>query len=104
MARPAIAISGALRKSKSNKRLIGVPGTESMIRHGLELIANFLNDFWSTIDFEEMLDQLLNYSYANKRKFDIIASMQMAELGDEDMTGIIPASTTQVKNTWKDFG
>jgi hypothetical protein len=38
-----------------------------------------------------MLDELLKYSYANKRKFDIIASMQMAEIGDEELFGLKPA-------------
>ena len=59
------------------KRLIGLPATEAVIRHGLELVGNFINDYWHTIDYEEMLDQMLNYSYENKRKFDIIAAMQI---------------------------
>lgn len=37
-----------------------------------------------------MLQELIKYSYANKRKFDIVASIGMAELGDEEMVGIIP--------------
>ena len=32
-----------------------------------------------------MLQELIKYSYANKRKFDIVASIGMAELGDEEM-------------------
>lgn len=37
-----------------------------------------------------MLQELIKYSYANKRKFDIVASMGMAELGDEEMAGVVP--------------
>ncbi len=99
MARPEIAMASSMKKTRSNKKLIGVQASETMIRHGLELIANFLTDYYYTIDFEEILDQLLNYSYANKRKFDIIAAMQMAEIGDEDMTGIVPVTANQIKNT-----
>lgn len=40
------------------------------------------------IDYPEMLDQLLNYSIENKRKFDIIAALGMAELGDEEMLNL----------------
>ena len=38
-----------------------------------------------------MLNELLKYSYANKRKFDIIASLEMAEIGDEELFGLNPA-------------
>lgn len=43
-------------------------------------------------------------NYKNHRIKSRWGNTKWAELGDEDMTGIIPASTTQVKNTWKDFG
>lgn len=45
-----------------------------------------------------MLDQMLNYSYENKRKFDIIAALQMAEIGDEDMSGLNPATISEIKS------
>ena len=41
-----------------------------------------------------MLDQMLNYTYENKRKFDIIAAMGQCEIGDEDMAGIAPKTNT----------
>lgn len=100
LSRPDFATS----KKSASKRLIGLPATEAVIRHGLELIGNFVNDYWHTIDYEEMLDQLLNYSYENKRKFDIIAAMACAEIADEDMTGVTPTTVDTIKNQWKDFG
>lgn len=51
-----------------------------------------------------MLDQMLNYSYENKRKFDIIAAMQMAEIGDETLTGVAPSTVSTAKSQWQDFG
>ena len=101
MSRPQFAITGNRR---SNKQLIGIPGTESVIRHGLELISNFLLDYWHTIDFEEILDQLLNYSYENKRKFDIIAAMQCAEIADEELSGVTPTTVQSLNSQWKDIG
>ena len=74
MARPKFAITGPRRP---NKQLIGLPATEAAIQHGLELVQNFVNDYWHTIDYELMIDQLLNYTYDNKRKFDIVAAMQI---------------------------
>ena len=50
-----------------------------------------------------MLDQMLNYTYENKRKFDIIAAMIQCEIGDEDMSGLNPG-TKIVQSDWKDFG
>jgi hypothetical protein len=104
MARPEFATTSNGPKRRMTKTLIGVPATEAVIRHGLELIGNFLCDFWYTIDYEEMLDQMLNYSYENKRKFDIIASMQMAEIADEELSGVTPTTITTMNTQWRDFG
>ena len=35
-----------------------------------------------------MIDQLCNYSYEAKRKYDIVAAMQMAELADEELSAV----------------
>jgi hypothetical protein len=37
-----------------------------------------------------MLYQLLNYSYEDKRKFDIIAALICTEIGDEELMDIKP--------------
>ena len=103
MSRPDFASNSGSRRNPV-KRLIGLPATEAVIKHGLELVNNFINDYWHTIDYEEMLDQMLNYSYENKRKFDIIAAMQQCEIADEDMSGVTPTTVESVKSQWKDFG
>ena len=51
-----------------------------------------------------MLEQLLNYSYENKRKFDIVAALGMCEMVDEELTGINPKVKNEVTKTWKDIG
>ena len=76
MSRPEYAVSVKVKK-RPTKRLIGVPGTEAVIKHGLELISGFLADYYYTIDYPEMLEELLKYTYENKRKFDMIAAMQI---------------------------
>ena len=103
MSRPEYAVS---TKAKRNitKRLIGVPSTEAVIKHGLELVQAFLSDYYYSIDYPEMLEELLKYTYDNKRKFDIIASLQMAEIGDEALTGITPIKQNNLSKEWKDFG
>ena len=103
MSRPEYAVSVRAKK-RPTKRLIGVPGTESVIKHGLELISAFLSDYYYTIDYPEMLEELLKYTYENKRKFDMIAAMQMAEIGDEALTGITPMKPTVTNKTWQDVG
>jgi hypothetical protein len=51
-----------------------------------------------------MLEQLLKYSWENKRKFDIIASMQMCEIADEELMNIRPASQNKLSKEWKNIG
>lgn len=89
---------------RGNSQMIGVPATEYVIKHGLELINNFINDYCYSIDIDEMLEQLLKYSYENKRKFDIVAAMEMAELADEELMGFIPKAKSELKKVWKDIG
>lgn len=45
MTRPDFAIGQSSRPRAGQKRLIGVPGTEAVIKHGLELIAGFVMDY-----------------------------------------------------------
>jgi len=47
-----------------------------------------------------MLDELNRYNDENKRKFDIIASMAMALLADEELQGIVPRNVEEVKQSW----
>lgn len=103
MSRPEYAVSVKSRK-KTTKRLIGIPGTESVIKHGLELISSFLSDYYYTIDYPEMLEELLKYTYENKRKFDMIAAMSCCEIGDEALTGITPMKPIVTSKTWQDIG
>lgn len=84
--------------------MIGVPATEAIIKHGLELINNFVNDYCYSIDIDEMLEQLLKYSWENKRKFDIIAAMEMAEIADEELMNIRPAAQDKLAKEWENIG
>ena len=101
MKRPEFAISS---KKKSSKSLVGLPATEAVINHGLELVSNFVNDYWYTIDFEEIIDQLINYSYVDKRKFDIVAALGQSEIADEELTGVTPTTINNRNKTWQDVG
>lgn len=101
--RPQYAVS-VKNKRAGNKKLLGVPGTEAVIKHGLELIQNFLSDYYYTIDYPDMLEELLKYTYENKRKFDMIAAMGCCEIGDEALTGITPVKANIINKQWKDIG
>ena len=45
MSRPEFAVSNKARKQALSKKLIGIPATEAVIKHGLELVAAFLEDY-----------------------------------------------------------
>lgn len=86
----------------------GAPASEHVIQHQLDLIDAFINDYCHTIWYEPMLHELITYSYENKRKFDMVAAMGMAELGDEELNGIAPKEQETEANLmpklgwWKD--
>lgn len=71
----------------------GAIASEKVISHQLELIELFILDYAHTIGFPQMIQELLKYSYENKRKFDIVAAMGMCELGDEELNGVPPRTS-----------
>ncbi len=89
---------------RGNSNMIGVPATENVIKHGLSLINNFVNDYCYNVNMDELLEQLMKYSYETKRKFDIVAAMVMCEIADEDMLIIIPKIKNEMSKQWIDIG
>ena len=101
MRRPRATLAD-IQRGRSKE--FGVPATEIIIRHQLDLIGSFIADYSSGIWFEEVLQELIKYSYANKTKFDIVAAMGVCELADEELQGVVPKKTNVYKETWKDIG
>ena len=85
-------------------RQVGSPATNTVIAHQTDLIADFVEDYSHNIWFPEMLEQLITYNDANKTKFDIIASMGMAELADEELSGVIPREVEENSSDWQEMG
>lgn len=89
---------------RGNSKQYGTPATSIIIAHQTDLIAEFIEDYYYDLWFEDILDQLLRYNDANKRKFDAVVAMGMALLADEEMSGIVPKETVKTKETWNDVG
>lgn len=70
---------------RTNFKQYGAPATQAIIEHQLDLIDNYIDNYCETIQFPNMIDELLRYSYANKRKFDIVAAMGLCLLADEEL-------------------
>lgn len=101
MKRPS-ATYNDITKRKTTE--IGSPATLPVIEHQTDLIRDFVNDYYYTIWFEEMLDELNRYTIENKRKFDIIAAMGVCELADEELSGITPKTAKTEEDVFEDFG
>ena len=79
--------STANSSKKTNFNQYGVPATEAIIQHQLDLIEQYIVDYSTEIQFPDMLQELMKYSYENKRKFDIVAAFGICLLADEEMIG-----------------
>ena len=101
MKRPRATLTDVAR---GTSKQYGTPATAAIIAHQTDLIADYINDYCYTIWFEEMLDELNRYTDEHKRKFDIVAAMAMAELADEELTGLVPKQIKQEDDTWDDIG
>lgn len=82
---------------KTNFKQFGVPATPTIIDHQLDLIQQYITDYCETIQFPAIIDELLRYSYANKRKFDYVAALGMALLADEEMINKVVKTESRVK-------
>lgn len=82
----------------------GTPATKAIIEQQTDLIADFVEDYGHTIWFEEMLEQLNNYNDENKTKFDIIASLGMVELADQELSGRQPTMIEREIEDFQDIG
>lgn len=72
---------------KTNFKQYGVPAPEHVILHQIDLISEYISDYCEQIQFLDLLDELISYSYENKRKFDLVAAFGIALLAAEELIG-----------------
>ena len=89
---------------RNTNKQYGTPATLSIIEHQNDLIADFINDYYSEIWFDEILEQLNNYSVENKRRFDLVVALGMAMLADEELQGVVPKSIEVKTDNWQNIG
>jgi hypothetical protein len=100
MARPKYAYEGSPKGVGSN--LIGTQSSPKMIEYGLNLVRDYVFDHCHQIYYLDMIMQLQDYDFEVKGKYDIIAAMQMCEIGDQDMMGIVAKKPEP--EVWDDIG
>lgn len=91
--RPRIARMD-MNKYKADSK-VGVPANEKYIIHGLELMKHYVNDHCDNIYFPDLLNQMLEYTYEDKSKYDIIAAFMMALIADEDLRPAVESQAVQ---------
>lgn len=82
MRRPQFCQNNSLRPSIQ----FGAQATEVIIKHQIELIQAFVQDFGTNLWFPDLVNELLDYRYDNKGKYDLVAALGMCMLGDEELT------------------
>ena len=100
--RPKATMSSDLSRNLSNQ--IGTPATKQIIEQHTSLTANFVEDYCHTIWFEEILQELMSYNDENKTKFDIVASLGMVFLLDQELSQRIPSEVKKEVEEFEDFG
>ena len=101
MKRPKYALQGQ-SSNKSATNLYGTQASKDMIDHGLDLVRDYIEDSCEDIYYLDMIRELQDYSDEMKGKYDIVAAMQMCEIGDEEMMGITPQEVKEEE--WEDVG
>ena len=100
--RPKATMTSDLSKSLSNQ--IGTPATKQIIDQHTSLTAHFVEDYCHTIWFEEILQELMSYNDENKTKFDIVASLGMVFLLDQELSQRVPSEVVKEIQEFEDFG
>lgn len=101
MHRPQYALTPGKKRTDS---MWGTPGSEKNIRHGLDLVRDFIEDYCHTLNFLDAIIQLQRFSYEMKGKYDIVMAMVYAEIGDEDMYDMRPDYEARKPDSWEDIG
>ncbi len=101
MKRPSATYNDITKRKNTE---IGTPANSLTIDHQTDLIRDFINDYYYTIWFEDMLDEFNRYTDENKGKFDIVAAVAMAELADEELQGVVPKVSRQEEDVFEDIG
>lgn len=88
-----------------NTKSYGTPATGAIIEMQTDLVATYVEDYSHNIWFEEILDELQKYNPENKRKFDIVASLGMVELADQELSARVPVKVEKdTDDKFQDFG
>jgi len=69
------------------KKMASVEGTKinpKVIDHYINLLKDYILDYGENMFFPTMIDDLINFSYELKGRFDLVVAMGMCELLDED--------------------
>lgn len=81
----------------------GAPATEAVIRHQLDLISDYIDEYCGEIWFKEIIEELSSYSYERKREFDIVAALGMLMLANEELMFVAPRIDSK-ENQFRHFG
>jgi hypothetical protein len=86
----------------------GLRATSDIIWAYIEFIKSYIEDYSETLMFQEMVNQLLNYSFEKKRMFDLVAAMGMCEVLDKELRGVnviqnVPQETFQSMSWYVDL-
>lgn len=102
MKRPRVCYGGDERKRQINQ--YGTTTPKAMIEHQTDLIADYVEDYCHNIWFIELLNQLNKYTDENKGQFDLVAAMAMCEVGDEELSDVLPRVKEPISNEFHDIG
>lgn len=84
--------------------LIGTTTAQNIRDHQDEKIAEYINDYYDTIWFLEMLEQCQDYDRDNRTKFDLVVAFGLCELSDEDLMGKAAKAPIKESSQFQLFG
>jgi len=85
--RPTINLQNADPNKQTH--LIGTTAGGPIIDHQDQKIKAYIDDFYDTIYFKDVLEQLQDYNREDRTKYDFVIAMGLCELSDEDLMGKI---------------
>lgn len=98
------AAPGAVIKNyKRNVHRKGIRMTKDIINFGLNEIDNYIEDHVEKILFPQLLNQLKEYEYEKKTKFDLVAAMICCEILCSEYIDVQPVSM-QAEDSYTELG
>lgn len=103
MKRPRITLTTD-PTGEQRTNLIGTTATAKNFGYGELFVGQYIKDYGDDLWYLDALDQLIDFNMQNRTRFDLVVSMMMCEIGDDELFDMQVRSSRQESFDFHKYG